>query len=186
MTAFSQADIYRMYTMANVYDYPCKMAAYQGRLELDTSSTYSRYALAQEGMIDKMKKGLDSDAVITFLCAENAFHTKYHYGAIEGLNCLEGKNISVIGLPNISDVVYILYGMAAGMRAETYSMQSMRTSYNGYDFRIKTFSSDTLRKIHLWILESHLEQAIGRARLLRYPCTVKVFARFPVYQAIIL
>ena len=35
-------------------------------------------------MIDKMKKGLDSDAVITFLCAENAFHTKYHYGAIEG------------------------------------------------------------------------------------------------------
>jgi len=92
-------------------------------------------------MIDKMKKGLDSDAVITFLCAENAFHTKYHYGAIEGLNCLEGKNISVIGLPNISDVVYILYGMATGMRAETYPMQSMRTSYNGYDFRIKTFSS---------------------------------------------
>ena len=85
-----------------LYDYPCKMAAYQGRLELDTSSTYSRYALAQEGMIDKMKKGLDSDAVITFLCAENAFHTKYHYGAIEGLNCLEGKNIAVIGLPNIS------------------------------------------------------------------------------------
>ena len=47
------------------------------------------------------------------------------------------------------------------MRAETYPMQSMRTSYNGYDFRIKTFSSDTLRKIHLWMLESHLEQAIG-------------------------
>ena len=186
LSATAQADIYRMYTMADVYDYPCKMAAYQGRLELDTSSTYSRYALAQEGMIDKMKKGLNSDAVITFLCAENAFHTKYHYGAIEGLNCLEGKNISVIGLPNISDVVYILYGMAAGMRAETYPMQSMRTSYNGYDFRIKTFSSDTLRKIHLWMLESHLEQAIGRARLLRYPCTVKVFARFPVSQAIML
>lgn len=186
LSATAQTDIYRMYTMADVYDYPCKMAAYQGRLELDTSSTYSRYALAQDGMIDKMKKGLDSDAVITFLCAENAFHTKYHYGAIEGLNCLEGKNIAVIGLPNISDVVYILYGMAAGMRAETYPMQSMRNSYNGYDFRIKTFSSDTLRKIHLWMLESHLEQAIGRARLLRYPCTVKVFARFPVSQAIML
>ena len=75
--------------------------------------------------------------------------------------------------------------MAAGMQAEAYPMQSMRTSYNGYDFRIKTFQSDILRKIHLWMLESHLEQAVGRARLLRYSCTVKVFARFPVAQAII-
>ena len=132
-----------------------------------------------------VKKELDSDAVITFLCMETTFHTKYHYGAIEGLNCLEGKSISVIGLPNVADMVYILYGMAAGMQAEAYSMQSMRTSYNGYDFRIKTFQSDILRKIHLWMLESHLEQAVGRARLLRYPCTVKVFARFPVAQAII-
>ena len=185
LSATAQADIYRMYVMADVYNYPCKMAAYQGRLELDTSSTYSRYALKQNEIVDMVKKELDSDAVITFLCMETTFHTKYHYGAIEGLNCLEGKSISVIGLPNVADMVYILYGIAAGMQAEAYPMQSMRTSYNGYDFRIKTFQSDILRKIHLWMLESHLEQAVGRARLLRYSCTVKVFARFPVAQAII-
>ena len=114
------------------------------------------------------------------------FNTKYHYGAIEGLNCLEGRNISVIGLPNICDIVYILYGMAAGMRAGNYNMRSMRTVYNGYDFRINTFESEILRKIHMWMLESHIEQAVGRARLLRYDCTVKVFARFPVSQAILL
>jgi len=185
LSATAQADIYRMYVMADVYNYPCKMAAYQGRLALDTSSTYSRYALKQNEIVDRVKKELDSDAVITFLCMETTFHTKYHYGAIDGLNCLEGKNISVIGLPNVADMVYILYGMAAGMQAEAYPMQSMRTSYNGYNFRIKTFQSDILRKIHLWMLESHLEQAVGRARLLRYSCTVKVFARFQVAQAII-
>lgn len=39
--------------------------------------------------------------------------------------------------------------------------------------------------IQLWMLESLLEQAVGRARLLRYNGTVKVFARFPIDQAII-
>ena len=40
-----------------------------------------------------------------------------------------------------------------------------------------------LRKVQLWMISSALEQAIGRARLLRNDCTVTVFARFPVDQA---
>ena len=40
-----------------------------------------------------------------------------------------------------------------------------------------------MRRIQLWSIESLLEQAIGRARLLRYNCTVWVFAGFPAEQA---
>ena len=113
------------------------------------------------------------------------FNTEYHYGAIEGLNCIEGKNISVIGLPNVDELVYKLYGMAAGVNVEQCNMRSMRVEYNGYDFSINSFDNEKLRMIQLWMLESLLEQAVGRARLLRFDCTVKVFARFPIDQALI-
>lgn len=75
--------------------------------------------------------------------------------------------------------------MAAGVNAEQYDMRPMRVEFNGYDFQINTFDNERLQMIQLWMLESLLEQAVGRARLLRYNCTVKVFARFPIDQAII-
>lgn len=105
------------------------------------------------------------------------FNTEYHYGAIEGLNCLEGKNISAIGLQNVDELVYKLYGMAAGVNADNCNMRSMRIEYNGYDFQINSFDNEKLRTIQLWMLE----QAIGRARLLRFDCTVRVFAQSPYY-----
>ena len=61
-------------------------------------------------------------------------------------------------------------------------MRSMRATYNGYDFHINSFDNEKLQMIQLWMLESLLEQAVGR---LRYDCTVKVFARFPIDQAMI-
>lgn len=75
--------------------------------------------------------------------------------------------------------------MASCVNAELYDMRPMRVEYNGYDFQINTFENEKLQMIQLWMLESLLEQAVGRARLLRYNCTVKVFARFPIDQAII-
>lgn len=185
MSATAQAEIYQMLTSSSVYEYSCKMAKYKGSLQLYTMSTFSRYAMKQDGIIEDLKKQVGADAVITFKDFEHLFHTNYHYGAIEGLNCLEGRNISVIGLPNVNDCVYILYGMAAGLDAEEYHMRPMRVQYHGYDFQINTFDNEKLRAIQLWMLESLLEQAVGRARLLRYFCTVKVFARFPIDQAMI-
>jgi hypothetical protein len=75
--------------------------------------------------------------------------------------------------------------MAAGLNVDNSIMRSMRIEYNGYSFEINTFESSKLRTIQLWMLESFIEQAVGRARLLRNHCTVKVFARFPVEQAIV-
>jgi hypothetical protein len=34
------------------------------------------------------------------------------------------------------------------------------------------------------MIESDLEQAVGRARLLRYDCTVNLFSNFPLRQAV--
>ena len=133
--------------------------------------------------MDYLKDRIGDDTVITFKAFEDMFDTRYHFGAVEGLNCLEGKNVSVVGLPNVDEVVYKLYGMAAGVNVNNYSMRSMKVNYNGYSFEINSFDNMKLRTIQLWMLESLLEQAVGRARLLRFNCTVKVFARFPIEQA---
>ena len=37
--------------------------------------------------------------------------------------------------------------------------------------------------VQTWLLSSQLEQAVGRARLLREDCQVFVYAGFPVEQA---
>ena len=186
MSATADAEIYRMLTHDPIYDYPCKMAKYMGELRLYPKYSFSRHALlTQTGIMEYLKDRIGDDIVITFKAFEKLFDTKYHYGAIEGLNCLEGKNISVIGLPNVDEVVYKLYGMVAGISVENCSMHTMRAEYNGYDFQINSFENVKLRRIQLWMLESLIEQAVGRARLLRYDCNVKVFARFPIDQAII-
>ena len=186
MSATANAEIYRMLTYYSVYDYPCEMAEYMGKLRLYPKYTFSRHALLeQDGIMDYLKEKISNDVVITFKVFEDLFHTKYHYGAVEGLNCMEGKNISVVGLPNVDELVYKLYGMAAGVNVDSCNMRSMRVGYNGYDFQINSFDNEKLRTIQLWMLESLLEQAVGRARLLRFDCTVKVFARFPIDQAII-
>lgn len=186
MSATANAEIYSMLTYYPVYDYPCKMAEYTGKLKLYPKYTFSRHALLeQDGIMDYLKEQIGDDAVITFKTFEKMFNTEYHYGAIEGLNCMEGKNICVVGLPNVDELVYKLYGMAAGANADNCNMRSMRIEYNGYDFQVNSFDNEKLRTIQLWMLESLLEQAVGRARLLRFDCTVKVFARFPIDQAII-
>ncbi len=194
LSATANVEIYRMLTKYDIHYYNCKQAEYTGRVELYPDKTYSRYTFKndeqkenkeEKDLIQYIKEIVADDPVITFKDWEKAFDTNYHYGAVEGLNCLEGKNIAVVGLPNINPCVYKLYGMAAGVKDFTETMKDIRIDYNGYNFSMKTFENPEMRLIQLWLLESQIEQAVGRARLLRNDCTVKVFARFPVDQAVI-
>ena len=59
----------------------------------------------------------------------------------------------------------------------------LTVTHNGYRFRFTTYEDVSLRKIHFWMIESEIEQAVGRARLLRYGCVVNLFSNFPVGQA---
>ena len=52
-----------------------------------------------------------------------------------------------------------------------------------YSFNLMTFSDTEMRNLQMYILESELEQAVGRARLLRYDTVVWVFSNFPLRQA---
>jgi hypothetical protein len=49
-----------------------------------------------------------------------------------------------------------------------------------------TFCADNwvLRDIQFYMIESELEQAVGRARLINNDCTVNLFSNFPIGQAV--
>lgn len=93
----------------------CPKAEYKGHIFQYTDSSYSRYAFQNDYDKIRLLKELCRDTtVITFKDIEKEFQTHYHFGNVEGINALKGKDLSVVGLPNLDEVVYGLYAMRAG------------------------------------------------------------------------
>ena len=93
---------------------------------------------------------------------------------------LEGQDILVIGTPYHAEFIYKLAAFSMGLEFdEDEKMQPQTISHNGYRFQFTTFQDEGLRKVHLWMIESELEQAVGRARLLRNRCEVASFLQLP-------
>jgi hypothetical protein len=98
---------------------------------------------------------------------------------------MEGKDILVIGTPYHAEFLYKLVAFNMGISFdEDAEMKAQLVTYNGYRFWFTTYDDENLRAIHFWMIESELEQAVGRARLLRNDCKVHLFSNFPLNQAI--
>lgn len=168
----------------NVSFYECKQAKYKGTLLQYPEKSMSRTCISNNfGIIPKLIKKFDisEDNVITFM-RENI--GQLHFGNTEGSNTLEGKDILVVGTPYHIMFLYKLAAFTIGLDFdENEEMSSQIVAHNGYRFRFTTFENKNLRAIHFWMLESELEQAVGRARLLRNECIVHLFSNFPLGQA---
>lgn len=185
LSATISHELYKMiYSNRSIEYYDCPKAAYKGRIIQYTDSSYSRYALNEDYNKKKILLELCRyNEVITFKSIEKEFHTRYHFGNIEGMNHLKGKNLSVVGLPNLDETVYCLYSMRAGAEIKKAVMYPQRIIYRDKSFYLNTYKNGVLQMIQTWLISSQLEQAVGRARLLREDCTVIVYAGFPVEQA---
>ena len=168
----------------NVDFYECKKAENMGTLNQYPQKSMSRSSLANNpGIIQRLMQhfGIEESHVITFM-KENI--GTLHFGNTEGSNALEGEDILVIGTPYHARFLYMLAAFSMGLEFdEDEEMTSENVVHNGYRFRFTTFQDDGLRSIHLWMIESELEQAVGRARLLRHNCTAHLFSNFPLCQA---
>lgn len=164
--------------------YECKKAEYMGELRQYPARSMSRSSLASEkGIIERLMQrfGIDGNKVITFM-KEQIGHL--YFGNTEGSNTLEGKDILVIGTPYHAEFLYKLVAFLMGVRFdEKERMVMQEVIYNGYRFRFTTFENEMLKRIVFWMIESELEQAVGRARLLRNACTVHLFSNFPLSQS---
>ena len=185
VSATADEEIYKkFFGEENVEFYECKKAKYQGTLKQYPEKSMSRICVANNpGIIRSLMQrfGMTDDKVITFK-KENI--SNLHFGNTEGSNTLEGKDILVIGTPYHAEFIYKLIAFNMGIDFdEDEKMSPQIVEYNGYRFTFNTFSNEDLRKIQFWMLESELEQAVGRARLLRNKCTVYLFSNFPLSQS---
>ena len=106
----------------------------------------------------------------------------YYYGNTEGLNIYKGKDTAVIGTPHNIPFIYKLIGVYLGYKADEVLCRRI-VEHNGYRFNFTTFGDEQMRMLQFYLIESTIEQTIGRARLLRFDCTVHLFLNFPVRQA---
>jgi len=123
---------------------------------------------------------IDEDKIITFMKYDVGH---LHFGNTEGSNSLEGEDILVIGTPYHAQFLYKLIALTMGLTFdEDAEMEDQIVTHNGYRFWFTTYNDDELRPIQFWMIESELEQAVGRARLLRNQCNVHLFSNYPLSQ----
>lgn len=84
----------------------------------------------------------------------------------------------------MNDIVYKFFLYA--LYEETISEEKphyKRIESSNYSFKIMTYNNKNYQKIVTYFLKSEIEQAVGRARLLRFDNTVYLYSGFPAEQA---
>jgi hypothetical protein len=109
----------------------------------------------------------------------------WHFGNTAGRDEWKGKNIDVIGTYHQQEWIYKLFAHSIGLEFDLEADINLNAivEHNGYRFRFATYEDKALQDIQFYMIESELEQAVGRARLLRCDCTVNLFSNFPLRQA---
>jgi len=106
---------------------------------------------------------------------------------LNGLDSFKGSNIVIVGTPHVNPAVYMLYVAALGLDTRvcrnSEKPMNIPIERNGMEFFFNTFPKGALREIQLHLIESELEQAIGRARVLRHKCEVTVLSNYPIVGA---
>lgn len=167
----------------NVRFYECKQAAYTGKLIQYYEKSMSRNCIdGDRSILDKIHKWSGFDHMITF---KKYRRGDMYFGNAIGCDSLKGEDINVVGTPYQVDFLYKLLPFSFGLDIdESAEMKPCIVKHNGYRFKFTTYEDDVLQKFHMWMIESELEQAVGRARLLRCDCTVNLFSNFPLKQAV--
>ncbi|OGS23257.1 MAG: hypothetical protein A2252_09230 [Elusimicrobia bacterium RIFOXYA2_FULL_39_19] len=161
-----------------------------GRIIQYPQKSFSRDCINKNlELMEFAKSFAGNKPVITYKATRQAFGNPIaHFGALNGLDSFSGNNIVIVGTPHVNPTVYSLYAAALGLDTRL-GRTSERPEYipierNGMEFYFNTFSKGSaLREIQLFLIESELEQAIGRARVLRQPCEVTVLSNCPIVGA---
>ena len=191
LSATFDRDIYERYFRGHrIFCMESRPVKYTGRL-----IQYTYYSLGRGDLQDKfdpirrMGKELLGVGVpvITFKrFSEGTNPYGLYYGNLAGCDRLCGKDVVLIGTPFTVDEDYKLFTCHLGEDVngkEDERPHWGRITYHGYRFYHTTYHNELLRQVQLYCISSELEQAVGRARILRKDCTVVLFSNFPCEQA---
>ena len=188
LSATASEEIYKLFFPDRIIRcFNCKEAKYKGKLIQDCTRSYSRRDIdSDENFFEKIKEeNPDIKHIITFLKYKSeANDCIIHFGNTEGCDYMKGENLIVVGTPHFDETVYKLIAAHLGIDVnERMRFSEVEDKY--YKYWIHTYENKDLRTIQMWLIKTELVQAVGRARLLRYDCTVKLYASIPLEQAII-
>jgi len=196
ISATADEYIYKQYFGADrIKFYECKNAAYTGALYQYYGKSMSRSCLyANPGIFESIHEITGDIPTLTFkgfLKPASKYFTSIndvdlYFGNAEGVDFLKGLDINVIGTPYQAEFIYKLFAYTIGIDFDDDAkpVKNLPVTHNGYRFTFTTYENEELRKLQFWMIESDLEQAVGRARLLRFDCIVYLFSNFPLRQSV--
>ena len=187
-TETASEEIYKLFFPDRIIRcFNCKEAKYKGKLIQDCTRSYSRRDIdSDESFFEKIKaENPDVKHIITFLKYKSETNDcEIHFGNTEGCDYMKGEDLIVAGTPHFDETVYKL--IATHLEIDVNErMRFSEVEDTCYKYWIHTYENKDLRTIQMWLIKTELIQAVGRARLLRYDCTVKLYASLPLEQAII-
>ncbi len=165
--------------------YDCKEAAITGTLKQYGDKPMGRASIRKDSaVIGRIKKWSGFKNTISFKEFHKYYTGDFHFGNCAGCDILKGKDIDVIGTPHQPEWIYKLFAYSLGYDIDNRLKPNTLATHNGFRFRFMTYTNEKLRNIQFYMIESELEQAVGRARLLRCDCVVNLFSNFPLKQAV--
>ena len=135
--------------------------------------------------IEELTEGLTKITYKKFIDTFENCDKDIYFGNEMGFDGLKGQDLAVIGTPQASRKDILLSFVAAGysLEGKDCDMSNQTCFYNGCRFPFFTFKDEILKSFHFEMINEKLVQAVGRARLLRYNCTVLVISNFPLSQS---
>jgi hypothetical protein len=167
--------------------------ALKGKIQQMIGINASRSALTQNPEnIERIKDFIvdilgENATIITYKAFVDKFNAAANFGGVIGSDIYKGRDIAIVGTPNFNEVVYLLLASALDVRITPEfddTLAYKQITRNGFRFDFMTYTrNELLREIQLYLIESELQQAIGRARLTRHDCLVLVFSNLPISGA---
>lgn len=165
----------------------------KGNILQITSKSFSRFTINENKnelirLADNLMNQYNPNSkIITYKDFFNFEKRKdIYFGNTEGIDNLKGENITVIGTPHLNPIAYLLLSVALGYRMglEESRMNYIPVERNGLRFYFTTYCGDSLlQEVQFYLVESQLLQAIGRARVNRFPAKVLILSNLPVVGA---
>lgn len=173
----------------------------KGKLYCHTERSFSKHGVrnSRSGFANDVAQSFDKykfDGIITHKTSvadpANAMYLKNSkpkipvyatFGAVQGLDSFAGKNVAVYGSPFPPEQAVRLWAFVLQLPGynDKFEWEERVVQWLGYEFMVMTPSANPeIQQLYLWLTQSELLQAVGRARLVSNDCTVHVFSKFPL------
>lgn len=184
LSATSSSYIYKNYFKDRTVDYIiCKKAVLKGHIYQFPFHSCSRNSLKKKDKKKLYSHIREQHGNIPVISFKEYNFDELHFGNTEGTNIYEGKNIAILGTPHLNSNVYIMLAFSIDHNVQTENIYMRKVTYKDIRFPFMTYKNVLLRNIQIYFISKELEQAVGRARALRYNSNVYVYSDFPVEQA---